>query len=437
MSVPGPMAIRPPIKDKNVLIRSCHVIDMSGPVPLVATAPTERLPELASGRVRTVLILMFAIAARAIYWNQRPPDMRIFLEPWMNHILHYGPIAAFAHPFSNYEPAYLYLLALGSLAHGWLATMTIIKILSVAGTLFLALAVADLLKAAGAEPRGALLVLVLPSVVINDALLGQCDALWAGACIFALAAMVRGQTLRSMVWCGVAISFKALAIFIAPVVIGAMIGRRAPWWQWMVPALVFLTTLALPWLLGWPAMDLLTVYLGQAKLEPLIAGRLGNPWMLVTMFGDDSAGRFYILGITAAIAAAIPIAVYAKRNCRDPGKLVLVAALSGTVLPFLLPKMLERYYFLGDIMTLVLALSVKDRRATLAALAVQMASVLSHMTYLYSFDQPYPALGGMICATMGLVTMCQLAAPSLLRVDLRSAFRRMGTSFGCSSRQLQ
>src|SRR5690242_4099932 len=137
MSVRGPMAIRQPIKDKNVLIRSCHVIDMSGPVPLVATAPTERLPELASGRVRTVLILMFAIAARAIYWNQRPPDMRIFLEPWMNHILHYGPIAAFAHPFSNYEPAYLYLLALGSLAHGLLATMTIIKILSVAGTVFL------------------------------------------------------------------------------------------------------------------------------------------------------------------------------------------------------------------------------------------------------------------------------------------------------------
>lgn len=424
------------IKDKNVLIRSCHVMAMSGPGSPIATAPAERLPELASGGLRTAFILMFAIGARAIYWNQRPPDMRLFLEPWMSHILHYGPIEAFAHPFSNYEPAYLYLLALVSFAHGWLATMTIIKILSVAGTLFLALAVADVLRTAGAEARAALLVLVLPSVVINDALLGQCDALWAGACIFALAAVIRGQTLRSMIWCGVAISFKALAVFIAPVVIGAMIGRRVSWWQWTIPALVFAATLVPPWLLGWPAMDLLTVYLGQAKLEPLIAGRLGNPWMLVTMFGDDSAGRFYILGISAATAAAIPISVYAKRSFRDPSMLVLLAALSGTALPFLLPKMLERYYFLGDIMTLVLALSVKDRRATLAALAVQMASVLSHMTYLYSFDHPYPALGGTVCATIGLVAMCRLAAPSSLRLDLRPALKRANPWID-TSRQVQ
>ena len=52
------------------------------------------------------------------------------------------------------------------------------------------------------------------------------------------------------------------------------------------------------------------------------------------------------------------------------------------------------------------------RAATFAALSVQMASVLSHMTYLYSFDHPYPALGGAVCATAGLIAMCRLAAPS-------------------------
>src|SRR5690349_18156956 len=177
---------------------------MSAYAPITATASAEEREQLTS---RPMVIAVFALAAvaRAVYWNQQPPDMRIFLEPWMNHILRYGPIGAFAHPFSNYEPSYLYLLALGSLAHGLLATMTIIKILSVAGTVFLTFALADVLKAAGMQARAAILALVLPSVVINDALLGQCDALWAGACIFALAAMIRGNMLRSMVWCGVAI----------------------------------------------------------------------------------------------------------------------------------------------------------------------------------------------------------------------------------------
>ncbi|MGN6059181.1 MAG: hypothetical protein ACTHOI_11440 [Sphingomicrobium sp.] len=411
----------------------CHVIGMPGRASVTAS-PADDRQELQWGAARIAIIVLFAVIARAIYWNQRPPDMKIFLEPWMAHILHYGPVAAFGHPFSNYEPAYLYLMALGSLAHGWMATMTIIKILSILGTLFLTFALSEVLKAVRVDARAALLVLVLPSVVINDALLGQCDALWAGACIFALAQMIRGHTLRAMVWCGVAISFKALAVFIAPLMIGAMIGRRAPLWQWAVPALVFVATLVPPWLLGWPAIDLLTVYLGQAELEPLIAGRLGNPWMVLTILADESARHFYIIGISAAIAAAVPIAALARRGCRDPQLLVLLAALSGTVFPFLLPKMLERYYFLGDVMTLALALSLKDRRATVAALSVQLASVLSHMTYLYSFDHPYPALGGAVCASVGLLAMCRLAAPYLsdLAGDLRSRSQRTSGITGAS-----
>src|SRR5205085_2467511 len=116
------------------------------------------------------------------------------------------------------------------------------------GTLYLTVAMAELLKAAGADWKGALSVLILPSVAINDGLLAQCDALWAGSCILALACMVRGRTLASMLWCGVAIAFKAQAAFIAPVIIGAMIGRRAPLWQWLVPSLVYLATIMPPFL---------------------------------------------------------------------------------------------------------------------------------------------------------------------------------------------
>jgi Gpi18-like mannosyltransferase len=369
-----------------------------------------RRPQLA-----VLLPVVLAVFTRAVCWHRRPPDMAIYLEPWFNHLVHYGPIGAFRYPFSNYEPAYLYLLAAGSLAHNALAAMTIIKIISVAGTLFLTVALADLLKAAGAEAAEALLVLILPSVIFNDTLLAQCDALWAGSCTFALAAMLRGRTLRSMVWCGVAISFKAQAAFIAPVMIGAMLGRRAPWWQWLAPAGVFLATLMPAWLLGWPAIKLLTVYLDQAKLDYL-AGRLANPWMLGTIFNEPYAQSLFFLGYLAAAAAAIAIAALAVRASRDARQLILLAAISGTALPFLLPKMLERYYFLGDVMTLALALSWKCRSSAFAVRAVQLASILSIMTYIYFFSDPYPALAGAICAAAGLVVMCRLAAPQFLEL---------------------
>ena len=390
-----------------------------------AAAATEAEPKALSGRAWLWLVLALAVVGRSVFWNMRPPDMRIFLEPWFNHILHYGPVQAFAHPFSNYEPAYLYLLALGSLAHGVMATMTIIKIISIAGTLFLTLALADVLEAAGAERRGALLLLLLPSVVINDALLAQCDALWAGACLFGLAAMIRGRTLRAMIWCGVAISFKLQAGFMAPVMVGAMIGRKAPWWQWLVPGAVFLATLVGPWLLGWPGIELLTVYFGQMSLDH-IAGRLANPWMVGTIFAEQPARHLFFIGYAAAGAVAATVVALAARQSRNPKLLILLVAIAGTALPFLLPKMLERYYFLGDVMTLALALSWKRREAAVAVLGVQLASILSHLSYMYFFDHPYPALAGAVCAAVGLVAMCRLVAPDVEAVatDARAFFQK-------------
>ena len=367
-------------------------------------------------QLAVILPILLAIVFRAACWNRRPPDMGIFLEPWFNHIVHYGPINAFRHPFSNYEPAYLYLLAIGSLAHNALAAMTIIKIISVLGTIFLTFALADLLGAAGAQRREALVALVLPSFVFNDALFAQCDALWAGASTFALAAMIRGRTARAMVWCGVAIAFKAQAAFIAPVMVGAMIGRRAPLWQWLLPAGVFLASLVPAWLAGWPAMKLLTVYLDQASWDQ-IPGRLGNPWMAATIFAEQSAQDWFFLGYLAAGLAALVITARAVRSSHDARLLILLGAISGTVLPFLLPKMLERYYFLGDVMTLALALSWKSRTTGFVLRAVQLASILSLITYIHFYHHPYLALVGAACALAGLVAMARLAGREFDRLS--------------------
>jgi Gpi18-like mannosyltransferase len=121
-------------------------------------------------------------------WNTAPPDMAEFLVPWFRHIVAAGRLEAFSAPFSNYSPPYLYLLALSSWLDGLAATETIIRLLSllIAGALGLAL---------WRLVRGTALIAVLPfavpSVIVNAALLGQCDALWAAPCLLAVAAAVR------------------------------------------------------------------------------------------------------------------------------------------------------------------------------------------------------------------------------------------------------
>ena len=145
--------------------------------------------------------------------------------------------------------------------------------------------------------------------------------------------------------------------------------------------------------------------------------------MLGTMFADHASRDWFMLGYAAAGAAAVTIAALAARGARDPRLLILLGALAGTALPFLLPKMLERYYFLGDVMTLALALSFKNRSAIFAVCTVQLASILSHIAYVYFFDHPYPALVGAAFAAAGLAAMCWLVAPSFhsLVAELGSA----------------
>ena len=364
--------------------------------------------------VQLAAIACLAVYLHSLMWWTEPRDMPLFQRPWFEHILHYGPIGAFAHPFSNYTPAYLYLLSAASLVHGSLEAMYVVKLLSVLGTAFAAFAVADLIKATGGRSRYSLLLFVLPSAVINSALLAQCDALWAGACVFAVAAMIRGQSIRSLAWCGVAIAFKAQSIFIAPFIIGALVGRRAPLWQWFVPALMFVAMMLPAWLAGWPAWDLAMVYPNQPDWIPF-PGRLANPWMFATVYAPEAAKGFYWLGFAAVAVMSILVGVLTARSVNNKRAMLLLALLSSIALPFFFPKMLERYYFLADLLSLALAISYRSRATLFIAAAVQLASSLSLLTYMYFFYQPYPTLVGTFLAAGALVSTYLLVRRSGVR----------------------
>jgi len=346
-----------------------------------------------------VLIGAVSVGLYGYYWPTKPPDLVEFVIPWYNHIVDRGPVSAFAHPFSNYTPPYLYLLAAASLAHNVLGPVSVIKWLSVAGTGFLALAVTDLVKALGGKPKRAAFTFIVPTIALNAALLAQCDALWAGACVFALASMMRGRTIMSLVWCGVAISFKAQAAFIAPFIVGTLIGRRTPLWQWTIPGLIYAAFMAPAWLMGWPATDLATIYERQADWFEW-PGNLANPWIWATQFASGAAQPFYVLGYAAAAAAAIGICVLCANAFRRPKAMLLLALLSAFALPFLLPKMHERYYFLADALAFSLILTAPTPRNLYLATTIQIASLGSILSYVYFHAFPAPALVGAIVAGM-------------------------------------
>jgi Gpi18-like mannosyltransferase len=323
--------------------------------------------------------------ALTMLWVTMPlvtSDMPAYLLPWFDHIVATGPVASFAHPFSNYAPAYLYLLAALSLFSGVLPAMTLIKLLSVAGTVALALAVRHLLTRFDAlQPvRATMLLFAMPSILLNATLLGQCDAMWAAPCVMAVAAALDRRHAAMLAWFGLAVAFKAQAILIAPFFLAVLIGRRVPPWLWPIAPAVTLATMVPAWAAGWPAADLVTIYLRQADTFQMLSFNAPNIWAILQAFPIGLP----LAGIATAVAIGGTAAYIARFSTQtlDDRALLSAALLATLVTAGLLPRMHERYFFLADVLALCLALVCRDKPSQTIAILVQAGSTLALFGYL-------------------------------------------------------
>jgi Gpi18-like mannosyltransferase len=368
--------------------------------------------------LRLALLACGVLGLYAVLWRAVTGDMRHFLIPWLDHILAHGPIGAFAIPFSNYTPPYLYLLALVSPLSAVLSKVSLIKALSVAGTLFLAFAVRHLLRSAGGsrETEAMLWVFALPSVAINAAGFGQVDAIWSAACIMALTAAVSRRPLAMVVWFGVAIAFKAQALFLGPFIALQLVQQRARLTLWGGGALVYALDMFPAALAGWPVANLATVYLHQAEWNPALASSAPNAWSLVQYLDPGSARSWYWLGFAGAVGAGLAYVAALRRRENDAADLVALALLSACILRFVLPKMHERFFFLADVLAFTLAFLRRDRRSMLIFFLVEGASLLAYLGVMLRAPL-LPVIGAPMTFAAMLLLVHHLRGHRAVRVD--------------------
>lgn len=322
-----------------------------------------------------------------LFFRYPAGDVMKFVVPWYEHILSHGRVGAFAQPFSNYSPPYLYLLSAASLLDGLIQPYFVVKLLAWVGALWLVFASFRLLHVLGAPPILAILMLLLPSVVANVSLLGQADTFWVAPCLLALAAALKNRWFWVAFWSGVAFAFKAQAAFFAPFVVQLFIMRRVPIRFWLTAPTVYVLAMLPAWLAGWPAGDLATIYLRQATWQPdkppfYFISNGASWWTIYGWLFPHLALRTFWIGFVLAFAAvAACIALVPKLTIR---KMVALAIVSAGGIPFLLPGMHERYYFLADVLAVIYALVYPSRRTIVAALLMQFASAFP--IYVWAFQ---------------------------------------------------
>ena len=268
---------------------------------------------------------------------------------------------------SDYTPPYLYMLLLISRidSYPW---QYMVKAISVA---FEVLMCYSLMKLAGLKIKGTgaqLMVYhiasILPTVVFNGAYWGQCDVIYVSLCLTAVYMALKKRSACSMIFFGIALSFKLQVVFFLPVLLPLWLRKDIKLLHLpLIPAAYM--GMMLPALWGGKSLHhVLTVYLQQAGAYNFISMNAPNWYQMMPDIGNKVLyGMFspmaMVLGFACVMAMCALVCVYRDRLTQESTLLVCLLMLAG--IPYFLPKMHERYTFGADVLSLVLAVYAPRR----------------------------------------------------------------------------
>ncbi len=337
-------------------------------------------------------------------------DMQGFLIPWYDKIVS-GGFASLREPFSNYTPPYLYLLWLSTLTRAILPKVAAIKLISIAFdfcSAFLVYKILSLKYAQGTTPLlGAGAFLLLPTVLLNSAFWGQADATYTFFLLACVYFLMKDQPLPALIFWGLSLSFKAQAIFLAPLLLLLTLQKRIPWFYFAIVPIVYALMMIPAALTGHSFLDLMLVYLNQADTYRGLSMHGPNLYVFIP---NSLYTPGLVIGILITVAAISAwIAVYARRVKEFTPEIILLCALASVaIVPFFMPKMHDRYFYLADVLSFVAAFYFP--RLWFLAVGYQIVSGLAYSIFLIPSIAPMKKhIPDLILNTAALVNTAVMA----------------------------
>ena len=248
-----------------------------------------------------------------------------------------------------------------------------------------------------------LAVLFLPTVVINGAYWAQCDSIYAFFGIYALYLGLRGRGCASMVSLAACLAFKLQAVFIIPVFFILLLAKKLRWRQLLVFPAAYIVFMLPALLAGRPFVETMTLYFAQA-------GTVGdamnyNAPSLTSMFqwsGNTESWSTLLIAAAFALVLASYVVAAVKRRELDDTVFLGFALLLAMGIPYLLPHMHDRYFFISGVLALVLAF--RDRRFFPIPLLAELASLHCYYAYFVRYYLVHPRIGGIFMLIALLLT---------------------------------
>jgi Gpi18-like mannosyltransferase len=196
---------------------------------------------------------------------------------------------------------------------------------------------------------------------MNGAFWAQCDVIYAALVMASLYYGFTGKSIKYFIFFGLALSVKLQTIFIAPMLFVFLFMRKIHIRHIWVFFVTFLATLVPALIAGRSFMETIFIYNGQTNSYPYMVLNTPNIYILL---GNVKFENFNFVAILFAGIATMSLLYFLYLNrkkittCAD---YVYIAFVFTLLIPMLLPRMHERYFFLADVLSVVLVFFNKKR----------------------------------------------------------------------------
>lgn len=341
------------------------------------------------------VITVLAWMARKGGMDYFSPDMNLFLMPWYEEIQQAGGLRGLSQGVGDYNVLYQTLIALFSyIPLGGTSPMYLYKAVSILCDYLLALACGWIV----ARERGEKLlersfcltygvVLMIPTVILNSSVWGQCDSMYTLACVLSLYWLYKEKYLPSFVMLGIAFGLKLQTVFILPVFLYFYISRRSFSLGWFLVTVAAFWATGIPaYLAGRPLTTVFDIYIYQTGEYPQMIQNALSVWYF--FFPNYTYMKPCAVMLTVSIFGAF---LYWLLNGggklkETPESFFVVCAWSAWTCLLFLPAMHDRYGYLMD--ALLVLLCCLDRKYLKYAAVQILGSGVVYMGYLYVYKWP-------------------------------------------------
>ena len=367
-------------------------------------------------RKRPLILISLVVAALSLFLRYQFLEFKngdlLLIREWYDFLDKNGYMGLANGEFSNYPPAYLYLLYFATLLKDWVGPFTAIKLIPTAFDLISVFAVYKIARVKYEDDKPYLLAalfFLLPTVMLNSSSWGQIDSLYGSFLLVCFYLLLTKRPFWAMVAFGIGFSFKAQSIFILPFLGIMFLRKQIRWYDFFIVPVIYIL-LALPTVIigrSWESIILL--YVGQAGQFPQLARYAPNLYLVMP---NEYFHPIFEIGMGIFFICMLAWA-WVNWKAKPPvtqNQFALTALASAALVPFLLPKMLDRYFYPADLFSFVAAIFLP--RFWFLPLFFQLSSGLVYMIFPFG-KPPLLALPAAIINTALVIVIIRAQLKSL------------------------